>query len=133
MYCTVHDVKLVTGIKPNFLRLEKDDDETLDKELRKLILQSESLINSYIHHRYEDSDVPKAVENVCIRLTANMIAFIHARHDTPITKVNDWSVEIISSAIFTQDLKDDLQPFIVDKSTVSDKVEFEAITGETLW
>ena len=73
------------------------------------------------------------MKNVAIRLVANMIALHTARRDTPITKVNDWSVTIISSRIFTDDLKEDLSAFVREKSNKSDTIEFFAITGDKLW
>jgi len=45
-------------------------------------------------------------------------------------KVDDWKVAISSSSIFTNDLKSDLKPFVVDKSRVSDKIDFFSITGD---
>lgn len=136
MYCSIEDVKMITGVKPQFFRLDKYDEVGLNIEIEKLILQSEGLIRSYIWGKEEEDHndffpVPKTIENVCLRLTANMIAFMQARHDTPIQKVNDWSIQIISSEIFTDDLKEDLAPYIVErKSAYSDRIDFFAITGD---
>jgi hypothetical protein len=59
-----------------------------------------------------------------------MVAFSQTRRDTPIVKVDDWKVAITSSAIFTNDLKYDLNPFVVKKDKQLDKVNFFTITGD---
>jgi hypothetical protein len=130
-YCAAEDLKQLTGIKPEHLRLEKEDVDGLDAILNDWILQAKGLIDSYCHTNF-DNDIPAAVENVCLRLAANMVALSQTRKGTPLIKVNDWKVGISSSAIFTQDLKDDLKDgnFVVDKSNKSDSIDFFAITGD---
>ena len=59
-----------------------------------------------------------------------MVKLAIERRDTPRTIVNDWQIKVSSSEIFTQDLKDDLTPFIIEHSTKSDPISFYAITGE---
>ena len=109
-YCSVEDVKIVTHSKPGQFGYKKDPNE-FEVLIQKWIKQSESLINSYCHRKWDYDKVPPAVENVCIRLTANMIGFYHARKDDPIKKVNEYSVKMFSSEIFTPDLRQDLKPF----------------------
>lgn len=130
MFCTVDEVKDFTGLKPSHLNLQKDDEEKLDEIVETWIKQSTGLIKSYCHNdftKYED--IPDAVQNVCLRLCANMVALAIARRDTPITKVDDWQVNIVNMRVFSNDLKDDLEPWVIDKSTKSDKIDFFAITG----
>ena len=103
-YCTVEDVKIVTRSKLGQFGYKEDYTE-FDELIQKWIKQSESLINSYCNRSWDYNHVPAAVENVCIRLTANMIGFYHARKDDPIKKVNDYSVKMFSSEIFTDDLR----------------------------
>lgn len=121
-YCTVDDVKKMSGVKPERLGSQFKDDETAFNTLiEEWISQAEGLINSYCKRNWnpiidEDDNVipvivPNAVKNVCIRLTANIIAFRYARKENPIKKVNDYSMTIFSSEIFTDDLKQDLKPF----------------------
>lgn len=121
-YCTVDEIKNVTGVKPAKLGNQfKEDEKAFNTLINEWIAQAESLINSYCKKNWypvigEDGSitevtVPKAVTNVCIRLVGNMIAFTYARKDNPIKKVNDFSMTIFSSEIFTDDLKADLKPF----------------------
>lgn len=53
-----------------------------------------------------------------------MVAFAIARRDTPVIKVDDWNIQMLSSEIFSHDLKEDLQPFKIDKSNNSRKIDF---------
>ena len=129
-YCTSDEIKQFTGVKPMNLGLNVDDTIGLDKILDEWIRQAEGLINSYINRTYDDENVPPAVKNVCIRITANMVALSQGRKETPIVNVNDWSVNIIDMDIFNRRLKEDLVPFIKEHSNISDPIDFFTITGD---
>lgn len=129
MWIDIDDVKQFTGIQPKHLKLSAEDDTKLNEILEKWISQSEDMIKSYTNNKFTD-EVPNTVKNVCLRLTANMISLAIERRDTPRTIVTDWGTRVSSSKIFTEDLKEDLTPFIKEKSYKSDKVSFYAITGE---
>ena len=132
MWIDIDDVKQFTGIQPKHLKLSAEDDTKLNEILEKWISQSEDMIKSYTNNKFTD-EVPDTVKNVCLRLTANMISLAIERRDTPRTIVTDWGTRVSSSKIFTEDLKEDLTPFIKEKSSYkSDKVSFYAITGEWL-
>ena len=133
MMVTVDEVKDFTGINPKHLKFDAEDDSKLKEILTDWISQSEDLIKSYTHNKFSEGDTPKAVKNVCLRLTANMVALAIERRDTPRTKVNDWKIQVSSSDIFTSDLKEDLEPFVLDYSNKSDKLDIFAITGEDIW
>lgn len=134
MYCTAEDVIIITNVKPKHFNLEKDDGRGLNLILNDWIEQAQGLIDSYCHttfpRKIDEGNIPLAVKNVCIRIVSNMVAFQQVRRDNPIKQVNDWTYEIRSSDIFTDDEKDDLKPFILDKSTVSDKIDIFTITGD---
>lgn len=126
------DVIELTGVKPQTFRFEKGDTASLETLLEKWILQSEGLIISYCNYDFNDmEEIPSAVVNVCLRLTANMVAFAQARNDTPVIKVKDWTVQTVSSNVFSNDLKRDLTPFVHEqKSYKSDRIDFFVITGD---
>lgn len=131
MFCKVEDVITFTGLKPKHLALppETDADE-FEGIIVDWILQAEDMITSYTHNKFE-SDVPLTVTNVCIRLTSNIVALAQARRDTPIVKHDDWNKDnIVSSNVFTSDLKADLQPFVKDFSNSSDPIDIFTITGD---
>lgn len=130
MWIDVDEVKTFTGINPQHLKLEVSNETKLNEILEDWISQSESLIKSYTHNQFTENDIPAAVKNVCLRLTANMVALAIERRDTPRTKVTDWTIRVSSSDIFTSDLKEDLEPYVKDYSNKSDKIDFFAITGD---
>ena len=126
------DIIEFTGVKPQTFRFDKDDLSSLETLLEKWILQSEGLIMSYCNTDFSDYDeIPSAVVNVCLRLTANMVALAQARKDTPVIQVNEWNVQTVSSNVFSNDLKRDLTPFVHErKSYKSDKIDFFVVTGD---
>ena len=134
MWISVDDVVHFHGLKPQHLNLSKDDTTTLEEILSDWISQSESLIKTYCHIKsIEDTDVSDAMKNVCLRLTSNMVSLAIQKRDNPIIKVNDWTIQGLSSDIFTDDLKEDLAPFVKDSSNDKDAIGVLAITGEDLW
>lgn len=128
----IDELKTFTGIQPKHLNYSNEDVDKFNEILQEWISQSESLIKSYTHNNFHD-EIPAAVKNVCLRLTANMIALAIERRDTPRTKVTEWKIHVSSSDIFTSDLKEDLIPYVKEYSNKSDKIDLFAITGEGLW
>ena len=126
------DVIEFTGVKPQTFRFEKGDTSRLETLLEKWILQAEGLIISYCNYDFNDlEEIPPAVVNVCLRLTANMVALAQARKDTPVIQVKEWNVQTVSSNIFSNDLKRDLTPFVHErKSYKGDEIDFFVITGD---
>lgn len=134
MWISVDDVVHFHGLKPQHLNLAKDDTSKLGEIITSWILQAESLILTYCHIKgLDDVDVNPAMANVCLRLTSNMVSLAIQRRDNPIIKVNDWTIQGLSSDIFTEDLKADLAPFVKDASNDSSAIGVYAITGEDVW
>lgn len=134
MWITVDDVVHFHGLKPQHLNLAKDDTTKLNTIISDWISQSESLIKTYCHIKtISDSDVSDAMKNVCLRLTSNMVSLAIQKRDNPIIKVNDWTIQGLSSDIFTDDLKEDLAPFVKDSTNEPNAIGVLAITGEDLW
>ena len=130
MWISVDDVINFHGLKPKHLNLDKDDTTTLQEIVSGWIEQSQDLINMYTNRNYTDTTVRPAVQNICLRLTSNMVKLAVQNRDSPIIKVNDWTITTVPSDIFTDDLKEDLKPFIKDSSTEPDSIGVYAITGE---
>lgn len=129
MMVDVDEVIQFHGLRPKDLRFDKDDEESLRGIISDWISQCEDMIKDYTNNDFED-EVPGTVKNVCLRLSSNMITLAIQRRDSPIIKVNDWTISTGNSNIFTEDLKEDLKPFIKEHSNFSDTVNFYAITGE---
>jgi hypothetical protein len=130
MWISVDDVINFHGLKPKHLNLDKDDTSKLESIVSDWIIQSEDLINTYTNRKYDDETVKPAVQNVCLRLTSNMVSLAIQKRDNPIIKVNDWTIQNVPSDIFTDDLKEDLKPFIKDSSTEPNSIGVLAITGK---
>ena len=112
-YCSVDDVKILSGIKPKNLGLKENETE-FNKIINGWIAEAEGYINSYCKRKWEgtqDDPIPLVVKSVCTRLVANIIAFHLSRKDNPIRKVNDYTTKIYGSEVFTDDLRQDLKPF----------------------
>ena len=129
MWISVDDVINFHGLKPKHLNLEKDDTEKLEEIVSDWILQSQDLINVYTNRNYTDDTVREAVKNICLRLTSNMVSLAIQKRDSPIIKVNDWTIANVPSNIFPDELKDDLKPFIKDSSNDRNSIGVLAITG----
>ena len=130
MWISVEQVVQVHGLKPKQFNLEKTDTTGLNQRVSDWILQCQSLIETYTNRKYNDDNVPGAVQNICLRLCSNMVTLAIQRRDSPIIKVNDWTIQTVPSDIFTDDLKDDLKPFVKDSSNDYSKLGFFAITGK---
>jgi hypothetical protein len=129
MWISVDDVINFHGLKPKHLNLDKDDTTTLETIVSGWIEQSQDLINAYTNRNYTDETVRPAICNICLRLTSNMVRLAVQNRDSPIIKVDDWTIQSVPSDIFTDDLKDDLKPYIKDSSTEPDSIGVLAITG----
>ena len=130
LWITTTNVINFQSLKPQQFGLQKTDDTGLATLLSTWIVQCQDLINTYTHREYTSTTVPPAVQNVLLRLVSNMVTLSIQRRDSPIIKVNDWNVQTLSSDIFSDDLKQDLGPFIKDSSNDYSKIGFFAITGE---
>lgn len=130
MWITVDSVINFNGLKPKHLNLEKDDTVKLEEIVTEWISQAEDLIKAYTNRNYTDETVRPAVQNICLRLVANMVTVAIQKRDNPIIKVNDWTIQNAPSDIFTDDLKRDLKPFVNDATTEPNSIGVYAITGE---
>ena len=134
MWISVDEVIQFHGLKPKHLNLDKDDNQKLEQIISDWIIQAQDLINVYTNRHYTDENVRPAVRNICLRLTSNMVSLAIQKRDSPIIKVNDWTIQNVSSDIFTDELKLDLKPFVKDSSTEPNTIGVLAITGEDrLW
>ena len=133
LWISVDQVIAFHGLKPQHLNIKKDDtdaDSKLEAIVTDWIVQSQDLINVYTNRNYTSTTVRPAVQNVCLRLTSNMVSLAIQKRDSPIIKVNDWTIQNVPSDIFPDDLKMDLKPFIKDSTNEPNSIGVYAITGE---
>lgn len=132
LWISVDNVINFHGLKPQHLNIKKDDtdaDNKLEAIITDWIVQAQDLINVYTNRQYTSETARPAVKNVCLRLTSNMVSLAIQKRDSPIIKVNDWTIQNVPSNIFTDELKDDLKPFIKDSTNEPDSIGVLAITG----
>lgn len=132
LWISVDNVINFHGLKPQHLNIKKDDtdaDNKLEAIITDWIVQAQDLINVYTNRQYTSETVRPAVKNVCLRLTSNMVSLAIQKRDSPIIKVNDWTIQNVPSDILTDDLKDDLKPFIKDSSNEPNSIGVLTITG----
>ena len=132
LWISVDDVIAFHGLKPQHLNINKNDkdaDDQLAAIVTNWIIHSQYFFYMYCNRNYTSSTVRPAVQNICLRLTSNMVRLAIQNRDSPIIKVNDWTITTVPSDIFTDDLKEDLRPFIKDSSTEPDSIGILAITG----
>lgn len=102
-------LKIFTGVNLETFDL-KDEDE-LEAFLEEVIGMAESMIIDYCNYDF-DSNPPAAVKNVCLRLSANIIAQAVARQDIDLLRAGEYTNRLLDSGVFTDDLKEDLRPYI---------------------
>ena len=130
LWITTTNVINFQSLKPQQFGLQKTDTSGLQALLSDWIVQCQDMINTYTHRAYTSQTVPPAVQNVLLRLVSNRVTLSIQRRDSPIIKVNDWTVQTLSSDIFSDDLKNDLAQFIKDSHNDYTKLGFFAITGD---
>ena len=136
LWISVDNVINFHGLKPQHLNIKKDDtdaDNKLEAIITDWIVQAQDLINVYTNRQYTSETARPAVKNVCLRLTSNMVSLAIQKRDSPIIKVNDWTIQNVPSDIFTDELKHDLKPFIKDSTNEPNSIGVYAITGEDVW
>jgi len=128
-YCEPEDVIIVTGITVKTFRL--DSEEALTNLVREWIGQASALIDSYTKTTQDTDNLPLAIKNICIRVTANMVTFAESRKNSPLVKVNDWTIKTVPTEILTDDIRKDLKPFT--KESIRDdksKIDILTISGD---
>lgn len=131
-YCTVDDVTRITGVKPQHYGFEKTDTTSLNKLISTWIQQSMVIIDDYCNTSFTDP-IPGAVTLACTQLVANIIANAESRKNSPLIKLNDWTVKTVPTDIFTNQIKKILYPYTKeDKRYTGARIDIFTINGDTL-
>lgn len=130
MYCTPQQVIKFIGVTPQQFGLQKTDTNGLIAILTEWILQADSLIDDFCNNPSIETNTPKSVENVSMRITANMVSLAQARKNTPVINVDDWKVSILDFEVFPQFLKDDLRKYKISESNDSATIDIFTVVGE---
>ena len=115
LYCTSEDVINFTQITPVKLGIDtKKEPNKLETIITKWIQHASSLIDQYTKNPKKENEIPPVYENVCIRITAHMIAAAEKYKNNNLVRINDWTVRTVPTEIFSQAEKDDLETFVIE-------------------
>lgn len=132
LYCTVQDVIDFTQITENKLGIDKrTQPDKLEEIIQKWITHSSNMIDQYTNNPKSEDNIPPVYENVCIRITAHMVAGAETYKNVSLVNVNEWNEKYSPVRIFTQAEKDDLEPYV--KTVVDSRnstIEFLTINGD---
>lgn len=112
MYSTAVSVIEYTGVRPKDLSC--DTSAELTTLVESWLLEIKSIIDSDRKRDFLSEAggnvglVPPLVHNVAKRMCSNMVALAVLRRDTPIVKLNDFAVQLVSDQILTEEIKRDL-------------------------
>lgn len=110
LYSSAEEVISYTGVVP------KDLKKTTDLELNTLIEDWLVQIKDYINQD-RDRDysaeliIPPGIHNIAMRACANMVMMMITRASSPIVRVDDFTVGMVTERIFTTDIKHDLMRY----------------------
>jgi len=122
MYSTPEKVISYTGVRPQDFYLEDDGEKTAEEKLKEMIegwlLQVKDLIDADRNRDYNKEvdegkreKVPPGIENIALRMAANMVAQAQLRRETPIVRHDDYSVDMVEDKVMTNAIKNDLARF----------------------
>lgn len=130
-YCSVEDIKNLTGIKgTHWFKKETDPDTKLNELLTNWIELASGVIDKYTNTTFDTTNTPGPIKLACSLMVSNIVAFSQSRRDTPIIKKNDWSVEFAKADFFNDDIKEMLSDYIKTKVT-STNLQIYAVSGRT--
>lgn len=107
MYSSAAEVISYTGVRPADFGLETD--EALTSVIEGWLAQAKDLINADRNRDYsQEATVPPGINNIALRLVANMVAQAQFRRETPIVRVDDFNVQMVEDRVFTDGIRRDL-------------------------
>jgi len=107
-YGSAEEVIASTGIKPESLRC--DSDAALEHLLEGWLVQVKSLIDADRGKNF-DTDTPPGIHNIAVRICSNMATLMQYRVQSPVVRVDDFTVRMVSDEIFTPAIRRDLMRF----------------------
>lgn len=107
-YSSADEVIAYTGIRPENLRQESETE--LRALLETWLVQISDLINADRGKTYWP-EVPPGIHNIATRICANMVSLMQHRAQSPIVRVDDFTVRMVSDEIFTPAIRRDLMRY----------------------
>ncbi|MGB9886749.1 MAG: hypothetical protein ACPLRW_07125 [Moorellales bacterium] len=94
-------------------------DAEFDTFLDTLLNWASAAISSYCHRTYSadelaaDATLAATLESVTVRMVVNYLLVLQQAKTAPIVRVDDFAVRFTDRRVFTDDLKEELRPYIV--------------------
>lgn len=111
-YSTAQEVIEYTGVSP--FDVGVDDSEELTSLIESWLLEIKDIIDADRRRDFlqeadgDPTSVRKLVHNVAKRMAANMVALAILRRETPIIKMDDFTVQLVQDQVMTKDIRRDL-------------------------
>jgi len=110
IYSSVTQVINYTGIRPEDLGLETSCE--LEVIIHGWLVDIKNFIDEDRNRDYYiENKIPSGINNITLRICANMIAQSQLRRDTPLVKIDDFNIQMVEDKIFTEAIRRDLSRF----------------------
>lgn len=113
IYSTPEDVIAFTGARPEDFSLVSAG-ELLDL-IRSWLIEVKDLIDQDRNRDYHAevaegtrTEVPPGIHNIAKRMAANMVALAMLRRETPVVKIDDFSIRMVEDQMLTRAIRQDL-------------------------
>lgn len=118
-YSTVGDVLRYTGIKPKDLGFKDAEEEggiTADELLTAFIearlIEVKDLIDRDRNRDFHaEGDVPPGIHHIALRIMKNFLAHAVVSRETPIVRVDDFTIRMVEDQVFTHAIRNDLRTY----------------------
>lgn len=142
-YSTPESVIDLTGVRPE--QLQKEDETSLKEILKEWLADAKVLIDKHIKRDLteeiaNETDHNKLARlqkdlricnNAALRITANMVSQAYMRRNSPYVRENDYNIKKNDDTIFTESIKEDLDPLIQTPVNTSNSGAFGMIVVDT--
>lgn len=109
-YSTPQDVINYTGIEPKDLGLETEQE--LNNLIEKWLKGIKSLIDADRNRDYErEGKVPEGIHLIALRIASHLCSIAILKRDTPIVRLDEFTIQLVEDEIFTTAIQNDLKRF----------------------
>lgn len=131
VYCDINDVIDEAKIKPQHFGLTTQ--EGLESRVQKWAEEATSWVNEYTDNTFPDypsEELPRLVTLACEEIIHNLIISRRVRQDGQYIQSNDWTLKTVPYTIFTDEIKNMLQPYVKADKYAESNVDFFVVTGQ---
>jgi len=106
-YSNVSEVKAYTGIEPKDLGLADDDQAGLDAIIKKALIEIKDIIDTYCRRDFSgEHKVPGGIHKIAKEMASDGISLAMMRRDSPIVRVDDFTIKQVQAEILTRPVKE---------------------------